>query len=85
MYVSTPIPKVPLVREVERIERALAEHGTTDRAQLARLVGARSWGPGRYPAALREAVASGRATRVGRSSFAPASSSHRGRRRPSSA
>jgi MFS family permease len=85
MYVSAPIPKVPLVREVERIERALAEHGTTDRAQLARLVGARSWGPGRYPAALREAVASGRATRVGRSSFAPASSSHRGRQRPSSA
>jgi MFS family permease len=73
MYVSAPIGKVPLAPEVERIERALAEHGTTDRAQLARLVGARSWGPGRYAAALREAVASGRATRVGRSSFAPVS------------
>jgi MFS family permease len=71
MYVSTPIPAVPLAREVGRIERALAEHGTTDRATLSRYVGARSWGPGRYGAALREAVASGRARRVGRSSFAP--------------
>jgi hypothetical protein len=40
-------------------------------ATLSRYVGARSWGPGRYGAALREAVASGRARRVGRSSFAP--------------
>ena len=59
MYVSTPIPAVLLAREVGRIERALAEHGTTDRATLSRYVGARSWGPGRYGAALREAVASG--------------------------
>jgi hypothetical protein len=72
MYVSAPIPRVPLAAEVASIERALAEHGTTDRAQLARLVGARSWGPGRYAAALREAVVSGRARRVARSSFAPA-------------
>jgi MFS family permease len=80
MYVSAPIPPVPLAREVERIERALAQNGTSDRAQLARLVGARSWGPGRYAAALREAVANGRATRVGRSSFAPARKERSGAR-----
>jgi hypothetical protein len=72
MYVSAPIPPVPVSREVERIERVLVEHGTTDRAELARLVGARSWGPGRFSLSLREAVISGRVTRVGRSSFAPA-------------
>jgi hypothetical protein len=72
MYVSAPIPPVPVSREVERIERALLEHGTTDRAELARLVGARSWGPGRYSMSLREAVVTRRVTRVGRSSFAPA-------------
>jgi MFS family permease len=80
MYVSAPIPRVPLAREVELIGRALAEHGTTDRAALSRLVGARSWGPGRYSAALREAVATGRARRVGRSSFAPARTERSGAR-----
>jgi hypothetical protein len=80
MYVSAPIPRVPLAREIELIERALAEHGTTDRAALSRLVGARSWGPGRYSAALREAVATGRARRVGRSSFAPARTERSGAR-----
>jgi hypothetical protein len=35
-------------------------------------VGARFWGPGRFPAALREAVLSGRARRVDRNHFAPA-------------
>jgi len=43
--------------------------GSIDRRRLAGLVGARFWGPGRYPAALRAAVRSGRARRVGRSRF----------------
>jgi hypothetical protein len=60
-----------LDREIETIARALDEHGATERGELARLVGARYWGPGRFRAALREAVAEGRARRVSRSSFGP--------------
>ncbi|HEX5620172.1 MAG TPA: MFS transporter [Solirubrobacteraceae bacterium] len=69
MPVSAPVPPVGFEREVAAIERVLAENGTVDRRRLAGLVGARFWGPGRYSAALRAAVASGRARRVGRSSF----------------
>ena len=35
------------------------------------MVGARYWGPGRFPAAVREAVAEGRARRVSRATLAP--------------
>jgi hypothetical protein len=56
--------------DVETIERTLAEHGPTGREELALLVGARFWGPGRFRAALREAVEDGRAQRVGRSVYA---------------
>ncbi|MDX6644584.1 MAG: hypothetical protein QOK40_311, partial [Miltoncostaeaceae bacterium] len=41
------------------------------RRELARLVGARYWGPGRFTAALREAVDEGRARRLSRATFAP--------------
>jgi hypothetical protein len=44
---------------VDRIGRAVDEHGVTDRDELARLVGARYWGPGRFSTALREAAAEG--------------------------
>jgi MFS family permease len=60
--------------EVEAIERALAEHGPMDRQDLAQAVGARRWGPGRFQGALREAVADGRARRVGRSAYSPVES-----------
>jgi MFS family permease len=69
MPVSAPVPPVGFEREVAAIERALAENGTVDRRRLAGLVGARFWGPGRYSGALRAAVASGRARRIGRSRF----------------
>jgi hypothetical protein len=59
MWVSTPT-RVRLADEIERIERELTEHGAVDRQELARRVGARSWGPGCFAAALREAVESGR-------------------------
>ena len=72
MPVSAPIEPVELSREVGRIETALGEHGPMERAELARAVGARFWGPGRFPAALREAVLSGRVRRVDRTHFAPA-------------
>ena len=71
MPVSAPVTEVEFTREVERIEQVLAEHGTVERRELARLVGARFWGPGRFPAALREAVLSGRVQRVDRTHFAP--------------
>ena len=73
MCVSAPIAEREFSREIERIEQALAEHGPTERRELARLVGARFWGPGRFPAALREAVVSGRAQRIDRTRFGPAS------------
>jgi MFS family permease len=60
--------------EVEMIRWALDEGGEADRAELARRVGARYWGPGRFATALREAVAAGSARRVGRRRFAPGGS-----------
>jgi MFS family permease len=57
--------------EIETIAAVLAEHGPTGREELARAVGARYWGPGRFRAAVREAVAEGRARRLSRSTFAP--------------
>ncbi len=79
MPVSAPITELEFTREVQRIEQALAEHGPTERRELARLVGARFWGPGRFPAALREAVLSGRARRIDRTHFAPAEERGEGR------
>jgi hypothetical protein len=58
-----------LDREVDVIERALREHGELDRRTLAERIGARRWGPRRFRQALREAVASGAARRIGRDSY----------------
>jgi hypothetical protein len=70
MSVSEPLAPVGLEREVSAIERVLAEReGAVERHELATLVGARFWGPGRYPAALKAAVRTGRARRVGRGRF----------------
>ncbi len=71
MFVSAPT-KVELEPEISAIERVLEGREPTERSELARLVGARFWGPGRFPAALREAVESGRARRVARNRFGPA-------------
>jgi MFS family permease len=75
MPVSAPVGHVELRREIERIENALAEQGPMDRAELARAVGARFWGPGRFAAALREAVGSGRVRRLDRRRFAAGNTS----------
>jgi hypothetical protein len=64
-----------LDREVEIITRALGEHGELSRDELARRVGSRYWGPGRFRAALREALAEGAVRRVGRSHYALAHAS----------
>jgi MFS family permease len=59
-----------LDREVDVITRALSEHGELGRDELARRVGARYWGPGRFRAALREAVGEGAVRRASRSTYA---------------
>jgi len=70
MPVSSQAEGPDMTPEVRRIEAALAESGTMERHDLARAVGARFWGPGRFSAALGQAVRDGRVHRVGRSSFA---------------
>ncbi|MFA1541435.1 MFS transporter [Actinomadura monticuli] len=62
---------IALDREVNAIARALVEHGPTSRNRLAELVGARYWGPGRFRAALREAVHEGRARPLARNQYGP--------------
>jgi MFS family permease len=71
MSMGGPYPPVPLEREVVRIERALREHGSANGRELRQRVGARYWGPGRFRAALREAIAEGRAKPLPRGQFAP--------------
>ena len=46
------------------------EHGELRREELARRVGARYWGPGRFRAALREALREGEVHRASRSTYA---------------
>ncbi|HVY79043.1 MAG TPA: MFS transporter [Solirubrobacterales bacterium] len=58
-------------REIEIIERALAERGSANRRELARRVGGRYWGPGRFRGALREATLEGRVKRLKRDQYAP--------------
>jgi hypothetical protein len=62
---------IALDREVNAIAQALNEHGPTSRQRLAELVGARYWGPGRFRAALREAVHEGLARPQARNRYAP--------------
>ena len=73
MQVGQPVARddAALDHELDAIEHALDEHGATNRRELATLVGARYWGPGRFGAALREAVEDGRARRLSRSTYAP--------------
>jgi hypothetical protein len=63
-----------LDREIEAIARALAEGGPVSPEELARVVGARAWGPRRFHAALRQAVLEGRARRVAGGQYGPSGS-----------
>jgi MFS family permease len=56
--------------EIEIIERALNERGSANRRELARRVGGRYWGPGRFRGALREAVLEGRVKRLRHDQYA---------------
>ena len=69
--VRRPAAVGALQREVEAIGSAVDEGGPITREQLARAVGARRWGPGRFRRALEEAVASGRVRRTGRRTYVP--------------
>jgi MFS family permease len=61
-------PDAELDREIDALIDAL--DGPADRDELARRVGARRWGPGRFSAALREAVKEGRVRRITRRTYA---------------
>ncbi|GAB3893448.1 MFS transporter [Kibdelosporangium lantanae] len=58
-----------LDEEINAIVRTIADRGALSRDELARATGARYWGPGRFGAALRAAVRSGRVRRLGRGYF----------------
>ena len=75
MGVSGPHAKVAVDREAQIIARALDEHGSANRRELRRRVGARYWGPGRFAEALSQAVQKGEVKRLPRGQFGP---SHQG-------
>jgi len=58
-------------REIDAIGAALEEGGPLRVAELQQRVGARRWGPGRFDAALRSAIAEGRARRLSRTTVGP--------------
>jgi MFS family permease len=55
-------------REIEAISRSVERHGPVPRSALHGLVGGRRWGPGRFSAALDQAVKDGRLQRLSRGS-----------------
>lgn len=69
---TPPVAEEVLDHEIVSIERALHDHGPTERAELARLVGARYWGPGVFGEALRQAVQDGAVRRLSRRVYAAA-------------
>jgi hypothetical protein len=62
---------VDLDREIDLVGRAVDERGALDREELARVVGGRFWGPGRFRVALREAVGEGRAQHLSGQTYGP--------------
>jgi MFS family permease len=68
---AVPVAEV-LDNEILSVQRALDEHGPTERQELADLVGARYWGPGVFRETLREATADGDIRRTSRNTYAPA-------------
>jgi MFS family permease len=61
-----------LDREIEAIVRAFQTLEAIERAELERRLRATSWGPGRFGAALHQAVEEGSARRVSRHTYGPA-------------
>jgi hypothetical protein len=66
-----PTAEQDLDREIDTIARALVERGPMTRDELARVVGARHWGPGRFHEALHQALDEGLALRLRRGNYGP--------------
>jgi hypothetical protein len=58
-------------REVEMLQRALADRGEMRRGELGKAVGCKYWGPGRFSSALRAAVARGAIEHTGFGRYGP--------------
>jgi hypothetical protein len=65
------LAEADLDREIDVLVVTLDERGPIERHELAALVGAAAWGPGRFRAALEEAVAEGAASHPSRRTYAP--------------
>ncbi len=78
---AVPVAEV-LDNEILAIQRALDEHGPTERQKLADLVGARYWGPGVFRETLREATADGDIRRTSRNTYAPTDDDHNAKQQP---
>jgi MFS family permease len=78
---AVPVAEV-LDNEILAIQRALDEHGPTERQKLADLVGARYWGPGVFRETLREAIADGDIRRTSRNTYAPADDDNYAKQQP---
>jgi hypothetical protein len=61
-----------LEREIQMLERAIADRGELRRRELGRLVGCRYWGSGRFARALRAGVRQGRIGHPRRGFYGPA-------------
>jgi hypothetical protein len=72
MYPAYVAPLIDTARdrEVQEIATALGSAGPIERPQLASLVHAGQWGPGRFTPALRQAITQGRVHRTGKGLYA---------------
>ena len=75
MWPSGWVDSSPYDEEAGILQRALEEQGAMERRELARRVGARYWGPGRFSGALEQGVRDGSIQRLSRSRFGPAGES----------
>jgi MFS family permease len=68
---SRPVSQALLDREIDAIAETVEKDGPLQREDIARRVGARRWGPGRFRNALHEAEVEGRVRRISRSTYGP--------------
>ena len=71
MAPAAPVGPEALDEEVRAIAETIRAHGQMPQRELADLVGARYWGPGRFRQALDEALVEGEVSRAGRGTLAP--------------
>ena len=68
---SRSVPEETLDQEIQTLANVVRERGSLTSRGLYEAAGARYWGPGRFRAALREALAEGQVVRRGKSRFGP--------------